>query len=177
MMKRITLPLDEKEIRKLKVGEDVLLTGVVYTARDQAHQKLCDLIIRRKKPPFDLKDQVIYYCGPTPEYPGKIIGSCGPTTSSRMDKFTITLLRNGLKGMIGKGKRSEEVISAIKKYKAIYFLAPSGAGAYLSKFVKKKTLVVWAELGTEAVFRLEVKDFPVIVGIDTQGRDIYAKSK
>ncbi|MCM8779070.1 MAG: Fe-S-containing hydro-lyase [Candidatus Omnitrophica bacterium] len=174
-MKKITTPLKEKDIRALKAGEEVLLKGVIYTARDQAHKRLCDLIKKRRQLPFALKNQIIYYCGPTPAPPGKIIGSCGPTTSSRMDKFTIPLLKNGLKGMIGKGKRSAEIISAIKKYKAIYFLAPAGAGAYLSKFVKKKELISWPELGTEAIFRLEVEDFPLIVGIDIKGRSIYDK--
>lgn len=150
-----------------------MLNGIIYTARDQAHKKLCDLIKRKRKLPFDLRNQVIYYSGPTPEPPGKIIGSCGPTTSARMDRFTIPLLKIGLKGMIGKGKRSPEIASAIREYKAIYFLAPSGAGAYLSKFVKKKELVAWPELGTEAIYRLEVEDFPLIVGIDTKGSDVY----
>lgn len=174
-MKRIFTPLEEKEIRDLEVGEEIILTGIIYTARDQAHKRLCELIEKKKRLPFELKNQIIYYCGPTPEPPGKIIGSCGPTTSSRIDRFTIPLLRKGLKGMIGKGKRSQDVISAIRKYKAIYFLAPSGAGAYLSKFVKKKELVAWSELDTEAILKLEVKDFPLVVGVDTKGRSVYDK--
>ena len=174
-MKKLSTPLEEKKIINLKAGEEVLLSGIIYTLRDQAHKKICDLIKRKKELPFDFKNQVIYYCGPTPEPPGKIIGSCGPTTSSRMDKFTIPLLSQGLKGMIGKGKRSEKVRKAIKKYRAIYFLAPSGCGAYLSKFVKKKKVFTWEELGAEAIYKLEIEDFPLIVGIDTKGRSVYGK--
>jgi fumarate hydratase subunit beta len=124
--------------------------------------------------PFDLKGQIIYYCGPTPPPKGKIIGSCGPTTSSRMDDFTPALLEAGLKGMIGKGSRSPRVIRAIKKHRAVYFLAYAGCGALLSKYIKGKKLVAYPELGPEAIYRLEVKDFPLIVAVDSKGRNIYA---
>lgn len=172
-MKNITTPLKEEKIKNLKAGEEIALTGVIYTARDQAHKRLLQLLQSGKKLPFNLKDQVIFYCGPTPQPAGRIIGSCGPTTASRMDRFTLPLLKNGLRGMIGKGKRSKEIIRAIKKYKAVYFLAPAGAGAYLSKFVKEKKLFFWPELGTEAIFQLKVENFPLIVGIDTKGRCVY----
>lgn len=169
-MKKIKIPLRQNDIEKLKAGDEVLISGAAYTARDQAHKRLVELLRAKKKLPIDLKNAVIYYCGPTKTRPGKIIGSCGPTTSSRMDNFTPALLKAGLKGMIGKGSRSKEVIDAVKKYKAAYFIAAGGAGAYLSKRVKKARVVAFRDLGPEAVYRLEVKDFPVIVGIDAKGR-------
>ena len=182
-MKKITTPIKNKEIDKLKIGDVVLLTGIVYTARDQAHKRLVDTISKGKKLPIDLKDAIIYYCGPTkaPQSltcsgrQGKIIGSCGPTTSSRMDTFTPILLKRGLKGMIGKGKRSKEVIQAIKKYGAVYFLTYAGCGALLSKYIRSAKPVAYKDLGPEAIYRLEVKDFPLIVGIDARGNDIYEK--
>jgi len=172
-MKRLTTPLGRKEINKLKTGEEVLLTGIIYTARDQAHKRLCERISRGQRLPLDLKGQVIYYCGPTQTPKGKIIGSCGPTTSSRMDVFTPKLLKAGMRGMIGKGSRAKEVITAIKKYKAIYFLTYAGCGALLAKYVKKAKPVAYKDLGPEAIYKLEVKDFPLIVGVDAQGRSIY----
>jgi fumarate hydratase subunit beta len=159
----------------LKAGDEVLLTGDIYTARDQAHKRLVELIEKGKKLPFDLKGQVIYYCGPTKTPPSKVIGSCGPTTSARMDKLTGPLLAAGLKAMIGKGRRSEEVRRLIKKYKAVYFLATGGAGAYLAKRVISVKLVSFKELGPEAIYRMRVKDFPLIVGIDPDGRDVFEK--
>lgn len=165
-MKKIKTPLKEKEIKSLKAGDEVYLSGTIYTARDQAHKRL----LKEKKPAFDLKGAVIYYCGPTKTPKGKIIGSCGPTTSSRMDEFTPYLLNKGLKGMIGKGSRSDKVRHAVKKHKAVYFLAYAGCGALISKFVKKLTAVGYKELGPEAILKLEVKDFPLIVGIDSRGR-------
>ena len=171
-MEKVVTPLDKKTIKNLKAGDEVLLSGVIYTARDQAHLRFMELLKQKKKLPMDIKDQVIYYCGPTP--PGeRVIGSCGPTTSSRMDPFTPTLLDAGLKGVIGKGRRSEEVKASIKKNGAVYFLAPAGAAAYLSMKVKSSTVVAFDDLGAEAVHMLEVKDFPLIVGIDSNGRDIY----
>ena len=167
MAKKITTPLEKKEIKKLKAGDEILLSGVIYTARDAAHKRMV------KKLPFDLKNQIIYYSGPTPAPPGKIIGSCGPTTSYRMDSYTPTLLRLGLKGMIGKGDRSQEVIAAIKKYRAIYLIAFGGCGALYSQFVKKADLIAYPDLGCEAILKLEVIDFPLIVGIDCYGRNIY----
>jgi len=160
-------------MQNLKAGDRVFLNGIIYTARDQAHKRLVELIKKGKRLPFDLKGAVIYYCGPTKTPKGKIIGSCGPTTSSRMDEFTPLLLKRGLKGMIGKGKRSKEVIAAIKKYKAVYFLTYAGCGALLSKYVKKVVPIAYKDLGPEAILKLEVKDFPLIVGIDFQGRSIY----
>lgn len=160
-------------IRALKMGEEMLFSGYMYTARDQAHKKLVELVKRDKKLPFDIKNQVIYYCGPTATPEGKVIGSCGPTTSSRMDNFVEPLLKKGLLGMIGKGRRSKKVRELIKKHKAVYFVAPAGCGALLAKKVISKKLVCFKELGSEAIYRLEVKDFPLIVGIDSKGKSIY----
>lgn len=161
------------DINNLKKGEMVFFSGTIYTARDQTHKRLVEAIKKGKRLPIDLKDAVIYYCGPTKTPKGKIIGSCGPTTSARMDEFTPMLLKAGLKGMIGKGRRSKEVIAAIKKYKAVYFLTYAGCGALLSKYVKKAKAVAYKDLGPEAIYKLEVRDFPLIVGIDTLGKDIY----
>jgi fumarate hydratase subunit beta len=168
-MKRINAPLERKKIRGLKAGEAVLLSGTIYTARDQAHKRLTEALKRGKRLPINLKDAVIYYCGPTRTPPGKIIGSCGPTTSARMDAFTPLLLKAGMAVMIGKGSRSGEAVKAIKKYKAVYFLTFAGCGALLAKYVKKVTLVGYGDLGPEAILKLEVKDFPLIVGIDARG--------
>ena len=172
-MIKIKLPLNDEAISKLKAGDEVLLSGKIYTARDQAHKRLYDAIKNKRKPPINLQGQVIYYCGPTKTPKHKVIGSCGPTTSSRMDEFAPFLLGVGLKGMIGKGRRSKEVVKAIKKYKAVYFLAYAGLGALLAKYVKSNKLTAYLDLGPEAVYELEVKDFPVIVGIDSFGRSIY----
>ncbi len=172
-MKNIKVPLTKKEMRLLKAGDEVLLSGIIYTARDQAHRRLTDAIKKGKRLPFDLEGQVIYFCGPTGTPKGKVIGSCGPTTSSRMDLFTPFLLAKGLKGMIGKGRRSSEVVKAVKKYKSVYFLAPAGCGALLAKVVKKTSVIAYRDLGPEQILRLEVKDFPVIVGVDAKGKSIY----
>jgi len=172
-MAKIYFPFEEKNLNNLKAGERILLRGTIYTARDQAHKRLTEAIRKGKKLPFNLKGAVIYYCGPTKTPKGKIIGSCGPTTSSRMDEFTPVLLKAGLKGMIGKGGRSKEVIAAIKRYKAVYFLTYAGCGALLSKYVKKVTPVAYRDLGPEAILKLEVKDFPLIVGVDAKGRSAY----
>jgi len=158
----------------LKIGDEVLITAVIYTARDQAHKRLAEAIRQGRKLPMDLKGATIYYCGPTKTPKGKVIGSCGPTTSARMDEFTPALLKAGLKGMIGKGNRSKEVIAAIKKYQAVYFLTYAGCGALLSRYVKSTKLVAYKDLGPEAIYKLEVKDFPLIVGIDSKGKNIYA---
>lgn len=158
---------------KLKAGDKILLTGAIYTARDQAHKRLAEIIKKKQKLPFALRGAIIYYCGPTKTPKGKVIGSCGPTTSSRMDEFTPILLKAGLKGMIGKGGRSKEVVAAIKKYKGIYFLAYAGCGALVSKYIRKVTPVAYKDLGPEAILKLEVKDLPLIVGIDAKGGDIY----
>lgn len=172
-MKRITLPLSKDKIKALKLGDELLLSGIIYTARDKVHQRLVDLIKTHKKLPFDLRNQIIYYCGPTTKPKNRIIGSCGPTTSSRMDQFTPILLQKGLLGMIGKGNRSKLVTQAIKKYKAIYFLTYAGCGALLAKYVKKAKLLAFPKLGPEAIYQLEIKDFPLIVGIDSLGKNIY----
>jgi len=169
-MKKISLPLT---LENLKAGDEVLFSGIIYTARDQAHQRLARALGCGRKLPLDLKGSIIYYCGPTPAPKGKIIGSCGPTTSSRMDSFAPTLLKAGLKGMIGKGSRCRQVIRAIKKYRAVYFLTHAGCGALLSKYIKAKKLVAYPELGPEAIYRLEVKDFPLIVAVDSKGHNIY----
>ena len=162
-MQKIKLPLSDKIISKLHAGDEVLLSGTIYTARDQAHKRLARLLKNKKRLPVDLKKAVIYYCGPTKTRPGAVIGSCGPTTSARMDAFAPLLIKAGLKGMIGKGGRSKDVIDAIKKYKAVYFITIGGAGAYLSKKVKKAKVAAFEDLGPEAIYKLEVKDFPVIV--------------
>ncbi|MFH1386856.1 MAG: FumA C-terminus/TtdB family hydratase beta subunit [bacterium] len=165
----INTPLSDKEVKKLKAGDQVLISGVIYTARDAAHKKFGG------KPPFDIKGQIIYYASPTPARPGTTIGSIGPTTSSRMDAFASALIKQGLAGMIGKGRRSKEVIAAIKKYKAVYFVVPGGVAALLSKHVKRSTLVAYQELGAEAVLALEVDKFPAIVAIDSKGVDIFKR--
>jgi fumarate hydratase subunit beta len=172
-MKEIILPLTLEKIKVLRCGDEAVLTGKIYTARDQAHKRLMEVIAHDRPLPIDLRNTVIYYCGPAKTPPGKSIGSCGPTTSSRMDAFTPALLQAGLKGMIGKGRRSEEVITAIKKYNAVYFLTYAGCGALLSGYVRKARLVAYKELGPEALYELEVKDFPVIVAVDAKGNNIY----
>lgn len=172
-MKRIYLPLKKEVIEKLKVGDEILLSGIIYTARDQAHKRIAELLKSKKKLPFKLKGAAIYYCGPTRTKPGNIIGSCGPTTSSRMDGFTPSLLKAGLKAMIGKGSRSKEVIDAIKRYKTIYFITVGGAGAYLSKKVRKVRLIAFKDLGPEAIYEFTVRDFPAIVAVNSKGRTIY----
>ncbi len=163
MYKRISLPLSEQIIKKLKQGDMVLISGTVYTARDVAHKRLVEALRKRKNLPFDLKEAIIYHAGPTPTRPGKIIGSCGPTTSSRMDTYIPILLKYGLKGFIGKGKISEGTKKALKKYRGIYFVTFGGAGAYLSERIEKCELVAYKDLGTEAIYKLELKDFPAVV--------------
>ena len=174
---RLETPLTIEKIRNLKVGDEVLLSGTVFTARDAAHKKLAELIKRGKHIPINLKNAVIYYAGPTPPPPRRPIGSIGPTTSSRMDAFTPELLKLGLAGMIGKGDRSPEVRKAIARSGAVYFLATGGIGALLSMKVRSARPILFRELGPEAVYKLEVRDFPLIVGIDSKGRDIYDKAK
>ncbi len=173
-MIRLSTPLDFSVLKSLKAGDEVLFSGKLLTARDQAHKRIVEALKKGTKPPVDVRGRVVYYCGPTKMRPGRAIGSCGPTTASRMDKMTVPLLKAGLKGMIGKGRRSEEVRCAIRKYGAVYFLATGGAGALLSKKVKSARLVCYADLGPEAVVELTVKDFPLIVGIDAKGGNIFA---
>lgn len=170
---RLQTPLTAKAVKTLKAGDNVLLSGDIFTARDAAHKRLVDAIARGEGTPIPLKDQIIYYTGPTPTPPGRSVGSCGPTTSSRMDSFTPALLAEGLRGMIGKGDRSREVVEAIKKFSAIYFIATGGAGALISQYVKEAKLIAYRELGPEAIYHLKVIKFPIIVGIDSQGRNIY----
>jgi len=174
-MKKIKTPLNKEQVEKLKVGEEVLLSGMIYTARDQAHKRLVEAIKLSRKLPINLKGAIIYYCGPTKTPRGEAIGSCGPTTAARMDDFTPLLLKAGLKGMIGKGSRSPEVVRAIKKYRGVYFLAYAGCGALLAKYIRKAKPVAYKDLGPEAIYRLEVKDFPLIVAIDAKGNNIYAR--
>jgi fumarate hydratase subunit beta len=169
----IQAPLTDDVILKLKAGDLVLITGVMYTARDMAHKFLVEGHKKGEKLPFDLRGQILYYTGPTPPPPGKPIGSAGPTTSYRMDKYTPYLLELGLKGMIGKGSRGEGVRDAIKKHKAVYFAAIGGAGALISKAIRKADVIAYPELGTEAVMRLEVEDFPAVVANDIYGGDLY----
>ena len=170
---QIILPLTKEKTTVLKCGDAVLLTGIIYAARDAAHKRMLSLLVSGKDFPFELNNAIIYYVGPTPSKPGKIIGSAGPTTATRMDIFTPRLLDEGLIGMIGKGKRSADVIEAIKRNKAVYFGAPGGLGVLLADRIIKKEIVAFEDLGAEAIFRLEVKDFPVTVVIDTEGNDLY----
>ncbi len=172
-MKKISTPLDLNLIKSLRAGQEFLLSGTVYTARDQAHKRLIESIKAGKRLPIELKKAAIYYCGPTQTPKGRVIGSCGPTTSSRMDAFTPLMLSKGLRVMIGKGGRSKEVKAAIKKYKGVYFITYAGCGALLAKCVKEVKVVAYSDLGPEAILKLEVKDFPLIVAIDANGGDIY----
>lgn len=173
MDKYLTTPLKDHDIKKLKIGDYVYITGTIYTARDAAHKRLYESIRKNEKIPVDIKNNIIYYLGPTPAKDSQIIGSAGPTTSSRMDKYTPLLLEQGLKGMIGKGKRSNEVIQSIVKNKGVYFAAVGGAGALLSKRIKKSKIIAYEDLGTEAIRELYVEDFPVIVIIDCNGNNLY----
>lgn len=169
----ISAPLKKEDIEKLKAGDYVYITGKIYTARDAAHKRMWEALEKEQELPISLANNIIYYLGPSPAREGKVIGSAGPTTSSRMDKYTPALLDLGLKGMIGKGKRSPEVIESIKKNEAVYFAAVGGAGALLSKKIIKSTVIAYDDLGTEAIRELEVEDFPVIVVIDSQGNNLY----
>lgn len=172
-IKKISMPLDIKTIESLHAGDNVLLSGYIYTGRDAAHKRLCTLLEEGKELPFDINNQTIYYVGPAPAKPGYVIGPAGPTTSYRMDSYTIPLLEKGLKGMIGKGIRSTEVINGIIKYKAVYFAAIGGAAALISKSIKSKELICYEDLGTEAIQKLYVDDFPAIVVIDSYGKNLY----
>ena len=169
----ISPPLRRSDLLSLRAGDRVLLQGVIYTARDAAHRRFAELLRDGKELPIDLQGQVIYYTGPAPAQPGVAIGPAGPTTSGRMDPYTVPLLEAGLKGMIGKGDRGEPVIEAIKKHTAVYFAATGGAAVLLSHRIKKATIAAYPDLGPEAVLQLEVVDFPVIVAIDCQGRNLY----
>lgn len=184
MKKNITVPFGKEEVKKLKAGDYVYITGIIYSARDAAHKRMYNALMDAGAGigsdvdasgiiPFDLKDNVIYYLGPTPAKEGQVIGSAGPTTSSRMDKYTPLLLDKGLNGMIGKGKRSKDVIDAIVRNKAVYFAAVGGAGALLSKCIKESEVIAYDDLGTEAIRKMRVEDFPAIVVIDSEGNNLY----
>ena len=172
---KLQTPLTDSDVEKLHAGDRILLSGVVYTARDAAHRRLHELLQAGKPLPIDLRGQVIYYTGPTPAKPGRVIGSAGPTTSGRMDAYTPALIAHGLKGMIGKGRRSRDILDTMKRYKAVYFGATGGAGALLARHIKKAEIAAYEDLGPEAIYRLEIEDFPVIVINDVHGGDLYAE--
>ena len=174
---KITTPLSREDARKLKSGDSCLISGVIYTARDAAHKRLCELADKGQALPLDIKDAIIYYVGPTPAKEGQAIGSAGPTTSYRMDAYSPTLIALGQTGMIGKGKRGPEVVDAMKEHGAVYFGAIGGAGALLSKCIKKAEVIAYDDLGAEAIRRLEVEDFPVVVVIDSEGNNLYQKGR
>ncbi len=171
--KKIFLPINDNDVETLEAGDNVLLNGEIYVARDAAHKRLIDLIDNNKNLPFEIKNSVIYYMGPTPTPNGKVIGSAGPTTSHRMDKYTPKLLDLGLKATIGKGKRSLEVIESMKKNKAVYFSAIGGTGALLNQSILKNEIIEYEDLGPEALRKITVKDFPVIVSIDSNGKSLF----
>jgi fumarate hydratase subunit beta len=174
---KLETPLTLNKIKKLKAGDKVLLSGVIYTGRDAAHKRLIEMIKRKETLPLDLENQVIYFVGPSPAKPGEIIGAAGPTTSGRMDAFSPELIKLGLSGMIGKGERSAEVIESMKKYGAIYFGATGGAAALLARSIVYQEIIAFEDLGTEAIRKLIIKDFPVIVIIDLKGNDLYKSGR
>ncbi|KAB2952583.1 Fe-S-containing hydro-lyase [Heliorestis acidaminivorans] len=174
---KLTTPLTKEQSKKLKAGDQVLISGVIYTGRDAAHKKMIEAMERGEELPFDVKDTIIYYVGPCPAKPGQVIGSAGPTTSGRMDAYAPALIAKGLKGMIGKGLRTPEVISAMQEHSAIYFAAIGGAGALMARTIKESEVIAYEELGTEAVRRLVVEDFPAIVVIDSEGNNLYEQGK
>ncbi len=173
MEKRITTPMKDEDVKGLKAGDSVLISGTIYTARDAAHKRLIELVDSGKELPFDIEGSIIYYVGPTPAKPGMVIGSAGPTTSYRMDPYAPKLLDLGLKGMIGKGERSEEVVEAIIRNQGVYFAAIGGAGALIGKSIEEAEIVAYEDLGAEAIRKMEVKDFPVVVVIDSEGNNLY----
>ena len=170
---KLTMPLTREKVRELKAGDSCLISGVIYTARDAAHKRLFELIEKGKELPVDIKDSTFYFVGPTPKKEGQVIGSAGPTTSYRMDSYSPALIALGQTGMIGKGKRSDEVVEAMKTYGAVYFGAIGGCGALLSKCIRSCEVVAYEDLGAEAIHRLEVVDFPVVVVIDAEGNNLY----
>ena len=173
----ITTPLTREQARTLKAGDSCLLSGVIYTARDAAHKRLCELAAQGKELPLEIKDAVIYFVGPTPARPGEAIGSAGPTTSYRMDAYSPTLIALGQTGMIGKGKRGPEVIAAMQEHGAVYFGAIGGCGALLAQCIKKAEVIAYEDLGAEAIRRLEVENFPAVVIIDSQGNNLYESGR
>lgn len=177
MEKKITTPLTAEKVKGLRAGDSVLITGVIYTLRDAGHQRLVDLLDAGKELPVDLTDGIMYYVGPTPAKPGQVFGSGGPTTSYRMDPYAPRLLDVGLKGMIGKGLRSKEVVDSMKKNTAVYFGAIGGTAALIGKSVQKAEIICYEDLGAEALRRLEVKDFPAVVVIDSEGNNLYEEGQ
>lgn len=173
MDKRITVPASDEEIRSLRAGDMLYISGTIYTARDAAHKRMYDTLMNGGELPYDIEGSFVYYLGPTPARPGQVIGSAGPTTSSRMDKYTPLLLSKGLKGMIGKGKRSPEVVEAIVREGAVYMAAVGGLGALLSKRITASEVIAYEDLGTEAIRKMTVEDLPVVVIIDTEGNNLY----
>lgn len=176
-VKHVRLPFTKEQALALKSGDNVLISGVIYTARDAAHKRLVELVQQGRPLPFDVRDAIIYYVGPAPAAPGRVIGSAGPTTSYRMDAYAPCLLDLGLRGMIGKGKRSDEVVEAMVRNKAVYFGAIGGAGALLARCVKSAEIVAYEDLGAEAIRRLEVEDLPAVVVIDCQGHNLYEEGR
>ncbi|MFT9850073.1 Fe-S-containing hydro-lyase [Aneurinibacillus sp. REN35] len=176
-MKHIQLPLTEEQAAELRSGDRVELTGILYTARDAAHKRMQEALDRGESLPIEMDGQIIYYVGPTPPKPGEVIGSAGPTTSSRMDAYTPDLLAEGLRGMIGKGKRSEAVKQAMMAHRAVYFAAVGGAAALIAKTIRSANVIAYEDLGTEAIYRLEVDHFPAIVINDTHGHDLYEQGE
>ncbi|MDP4143672.1 MAG: Fe-S-containing hydro-lyase [Bacillota bacterium] len=170
---KITTPLTKEKVKNLKAGDRVLITGTIYTARDAAHKRLIELLDNGEKLPIHIEDEIIYYVGPSPEKPGQVIGSAGPTTSYRMDSYTPKLLDLGLTGMIGKGLRSKEVVDSMIKNKAVYFGAIGGAAALIAKSIKKSDIILYEDLGSEAIRKMEVEEFPAIVVIDCFGNNLY----
>lgn len=174
---KIQTPLTHEKARTLKAGDSCLISGTIYTARDAAHKRLCELVAAGKELPMDIQDAIIYFVGPTPAKPGQAIGSAGPTTSYRMDAYSPTLISIGQTGMIGKGKRNADVVNAMKEHGAVYFGAIGGCGALLSKCIKKAEVIAYEDLGAEAIRRLEVEDFPVVVIIDSEGNNLYESGR
>lgn len=178
MDKKITSPIDKNILKTLKAGDSVLISGTIYTARDAAHERMVRLYTKEGQPfPINIQNQIIYYAGPCPAKPGEVIGSCGPTTSGRMDAYTPLLLDNGLGAMIGKGIRSKEVVEAMKRNGAVYFGAIGGAGALIAETIKKAEVVAYDDLGTEAIRKLEIENFPAVVLIDSFGNDLYEEGQ
>lgn len=174
---RLTTPLSQKDVEALKIGDQVLLNGVILTGRDAAHKRMVEMLDRGEKLPVSVDGQVIYYVGPTPAKPGAVIGSAGPTTSNRMDAYAHRLMELGLRGMIGKGSRGRNVIEAMQKHGCVYFAAIGGAGALLARSIKESSVLAWPDLGTEAIHRLVVQDFPVVVINDVRGNDLYQEGR
>jgi len=174
---RIETPLTLEKVQGLKAGDEVLISGIIYTGRDAAHQRLVDALNNGEQLPFEIQDQIIYYVGPAPAKPGRILGSAGPTTSYRMDDLTVPLLEQGLRGMIGKGKRNETVVNGMIEHGAVYFAAIGGAGALIANSVRESEIIAYEDLGTEAIRRLKVEDFPAIVVIDAKGNNMYESER